>query len=175
MYEQLAVRLEATWSHVHCTIYMVYVYQFCYNTSQSKWWPRFLCELLNTDVIAMCEEQAARGPARNYRRYTGLNPNSTRLPSTWSPSHMEKGETGIFLWKPHTGSVGLEPRMHAWLVRQSSALPIVASTTIHLSYSGELCTRADVDFQGIAKTIASGRDTVGITSSLPCPRDGHGR
>ena len=30
--------------------------------------------------------------------YTGCNVNSTRPPSTWSPSHFEKGETRIFLW-----------------------------------------------------------------------------
>ena len=58
------------------------------------------------------------------RPYTGLNLNSTRPPLTWSLGHTERGETGIFLWKPHTGSARFEPGTHAWLTRQSGALPI---------------------------------------------------
>ena len=50
--------------------------------------------------------------------------NSTRPPLTWSPSPIEKGETKLLLWKPHTGTAGLETGTHAWLARQSGALAI---------------------------------------------------
>ena len=53
-----------------------------------------------------------------------LNLNSTRPPLTWSPSHIERGEMMLFLWKPHTGTVGFEHGTHAWLTRQSGALAI---------------------------------------------------
>ena len=39
---------------------------------------------------------------RNYRRYTGFYLNSTMPQLTCSSSHTEKGETRVFLWKPHT-------------------------------------------------------------------------
>ena len=64
------------------------------------------------------------GPVRNYRRYTGLNLNSTRPPLPWSPSHIEKGETMLFLWKPHTETAGSDTGTHAWLARQLGALAI---------------------------------------------------
>ena len=35
-------------------------------------------QYLHTE-LEICEERAARGPARNYRRYTGLNLNSTAM------------------------------------------------------------------------------------------------
>ena len=41
-----------------------------------------------------------------------------RLPLTWSPSHIERREAKIFLWKTHTGSVRLNLGTHAWLARQ---------------------------------------------------------
>ena len=71
-------------------------------------------------LFLRCKERAMHGPARNYRRYTGLN-----LNSTLSPSHIAREETRIFICKPHTGSVGFEPGMHEWLARQSGALSIV--------------------------------------------------
>ena len=46
------------------------------------------------------KESATRGPVRRARRHTGINLNSTRPSSTWSPSHIERRETRIFLWKP---------------------------------------------------------------------------
>ena len=42
----------------------------------------------------------------------GLNLNPTRPPLTWSPSHIEKRETNLFLWKPHTGTSGFETGTH---------------------------------------------------------------
>ena len=58
-----------------------------------------------------------------FRPYTSLNLNSR--PLTWSPSHIEKGETMLFLWEPHIGAMELEPGTHAWLARQyAGALPI---------------------------------------------------
>ena len=47
--------------------------------------------------------------------------NSTRPPLTWSPSQIEKRETMLFLWKPHTQTAGFAPVTHAWLARQSGA------------------------------------------------------
>ena len=44
---------------------------------------------------------------------------STRPPLTWSPSRIWKGETWIFLWKPHTYSAEIEPGTYAWLARQA--------------------------------------------------------
>ena len=82
----------------------------------------------------MCEERAARGPAWNLRRYTGLNLNSTRPPLTWSPSHIEKGETMLFLWKPYTETAGFEPGTHAWLARQLGALAIAPSPLLYKDY-----------------------------------------
>ena len=43
-------------------------------------------------VVHIVKDRAARGPALNYRWFTGFNPNFTRPPLTWSPSHIEKGE-----------------------------------------------------------------------------------
>ena len=63
--------------------------------------------------------ESSAGPARNKRRYTGLNLNLTQPPLTWSPSHVEKAETILFLWRPHTGTAGFEAGTHAWLARQS--------------------------------------------------------
>ena len=54
---------------------------------------------------------------------TGSNPNSTSPPLKRSPSHTEKGETRIFLWKIQAGSEGFEPWTHVWLGRQSGVLP----------------------------------------------------
>ena len=54
-----------------------------------------------------------RHHTRNYRRYTGFN-----LNSRW------EGETGMFLWKPHVALAGFEPGTHAWMARQSGALPM---------------------------------------------------
>ena len=59
----------------------------------------------------------------NLRRYTGFQPNSTRPPLTRSPGHIEKGDTRIFLWKPNSGSAGLQRGTHSWPARQSGALP----------------------------------------------------
>ena len=41
-----------------------------------------------------------------------------------TPSHIEKGETMMFLRKPHTLTAGFETGTHAWLARQSGALSI---------------------------------------------------
>ena len=72
----------------------------------------------------ICEKRAARGPGRNQLLYTGLNLKSTGPPLIWTPSHIEKRETRIFLWKPHAESARFEPGTNAWLVRQSGALSI---------------------------------------------------
>ena len=45
----------------------------------------------------------------------GVNLNSTRPPLMWSAGHITKGETMIFLRKPHAGSAGFEPGTRAWL------------------------------------------------------------
>ena len=46
---------------------------------------------------------------------------STFPPLTWSPSHFDKGDTRIILWKARAGSAGFEPGTHAWLARHSGA------------------------------------------------------
>ena len=75
-------------------------------------------------ILADIQRTIVWGPARNHRRYTGLNLNSTRPPLTWSPSYIEKGETMLFLWKLHTGTAGFETGTHAWLAKQSGTLAI---------------------------------------------------
>ena len=78
------------------------------------------CFWLTIELHQVVVVWGARGPARNLRRYTGLNLIMTRPPLTWSPSHIEKGGTRIFLWKPHTGTAGFEPgRMHDWRVSRA--------------------------------------------------------
>ena len=59
------------------------------------------------------EERAARDRARNHRQYTFLNLNPTRPPLTLSPSHIEKGETMLFLCKYHTVTAGFKTGMYA--------------------------------------------------------------
>ena len=41
-----------------------------------------------------------------------------------SPSHIESGETIIFLWNTLVGSAVFEPGTPAWLARQAGALPM---------------------------------------------------
>ena len=86
-----------------------------------------------------CEERATRGPARYYRRYTGLTLNSTRPLLTWLPSHMEKGKAMLFLWKPHTRTAGLETETHTLLARQSGALAIAPRPLLELSFKVSHC------------------------------------
>ena len=52
---------------------------------------------------------------RYSKGHTGFNLNSTGLPSAWLPSHIEKGDTRLFLWQTHAGSPGSNTgRMHDW-------------------------------------------------------------
>ena len=94
-------------------------------------------------------------------RLTSIHWSQSQLdeaPLTWSPSHIEKGETMLFLWKPHTGTAGLEPGTHAWLARQSGALAIAPcplpcayvlyGTVDHIVYWG--CCYAVNDGEGAA-------------------------
>ena len=60
------------------------------------------------------EERATSGPGWNLRRYTGFNLKSTRPPSMWSHSNIEKEKTRIFLWETLAGSVGIEFGTHYW-------------------------------------------------------------
>ena len=55
----------------------------------------FLADFVSSDVSDVATARCH--PARNCRRYTGFNLNSTRPPLTGSPSHVKKGETRIFL------------------------------------------------------------------------------
>ena len=65
----------------------------------------------------------------------GSNLNSTRPLFTWSPSHVDKGETRVLkISLKNTGSTGFEPGTHAWLSRQSGALG-------HVSFSERMKTR----------------------------------
>ena len=65
-----------------------------------RWWRKFYPSLyqckqfkLNHRRLELCEG------ARNYRRYTGFNLNSTRPPLTWSPTHSQ-AFLKIFLANP---------------------------------------------------------------------------
>ena len=49
--------------------------------------------------------------------------NMTRPPLAWSPIVTWEGRNEDFIWKPHAGSARPEPRTHAWLARESGALP----------------------------------------------------
>ena len=52
---------------------------------------------------------------RYSKGHTGFNLNSTGLPLAWLPSHIEKGDTRLFLWQTHAGSPGSNTgRMHDW-------------------------------------------------------------
>ena len=87
---------------------------------------RLQCLLQTKAKYAQCGNLCEESAARIQRRYTGLNLNSTRPPLTWYPSHMEKRETRIFLWKLHTESAGLEPETHAWLARLTLMYELLA-------------------------------------------------
>ena len=100
---------------------------------------RWCCQGAGSYCCGWWEERATRSPARNYRRYTGLNLNSTTPPVTWSPNHIEKGETMLFLWKHHTGTAGLETGTHAWLARQSGALPIAPRLLLIVGDMPDMC------------------------------------
>ena len=79
-------------------------------------------DVFSHTLFLIYEEQAVRGSARNKRRYTGLNLNSTKPTKTWSPSHIEKGEKCCFSDNPTWEQRGLSPgRMHDW--RGSHPIP----------------------------------------------------
>ena len=63
--------------------------------------------------------------------------NSARPPLTWSPSYIEKGETMMLLWKPHTVAAGFETGTHAWLARQSGAQAIAPRPFLWVSEERE--------------------------------------
>ena len=63
-----------------------------------------ICGLTLLPFTLSSNQSDHNGPARNFRQYTGINLNSTVPPSTWSPSHIERGETIKFPWKTQLGS-----------------------------------------------------------------------
>ena len=91
----------------------------------------------NFCIVAYMWRSAQRVALREINVDTLVSNLSTKPPLTWSPSHIDQGETRIFLWTAHPGSAGFEPGMHAWLSRSKELYQSATSPSL----PGSICQR----------------------------------
>ena len=109
-----------------------------HNTAFHTWMgKKHFCFLQTAETGNRTPDSSVKGSSANHyprapaqRRYTVLNFLNSAL--TWSHSHIEKGKTMLFLWKPYMGTAVVEPGTQAWLARQSGALAIAPSPLLPL-------------------------------------------
>ena len=92
-------------------------------------------------AVTSCAQWVMSGfcVCRSAQRWALRDINVDRLVSTLTRRgrhYRDRLVTMLFLWKPHTGTAGIEPGTHAWLARQSGApaiapVPFSVSSTCH--------------------------------------------